>query len=198
MNAVNSSMKLLNILFSFFLINISYAQLTTIVTWTRQSAMPAATVIYYSPAANLIWENFQGEPVTSGNVAAMTVSGFGYNASVNTRNGKGILSITVYCYFDKNKSWVKPGKTTSYILTHEQHHFDISNIAANIFIDKLQNTAFTTANFNDLLPQIYRECCNTMNKMQNDYDEQTKNGQIKEEQVKWNNFIDQKISSIIN
>ncbi len=47
-----------------------------------------------------------------------------------------------------------------------------------------------------LLPRIYNECCDIMNKMQDDYDGQTKNGQVKDMQEKWNNFIDQKINFI--
>ena len=161
--------------------------------------MPATEVIYYKPAQYLVWDNFAGDvPGNPGMVAALTVSGFGYNASLKTTNGKGQLNISIYCYFSKNKSWVKPGKTTSYILTHEQHHFDISYIAAAIFMDKIQNAVFTAGNYNSLLPRLYNESCAIMNKMQNDYDGQTKNGQVKDEQSKWNVFIDDKLSRITN
>mgnify|MGYP000957699006 FL=1 len=135
-------------------------------------------------------------PADNGPVAAITVSGFGYVADIKTSGNKGELNIRVYCYFNKNKSWVKPGKNTAYILTHEQHHFDISYIAACIFIDKLQNTTFTKSNYNELLPRIYNESCDIMNKMQNDYDGQTKNGQVADAQEKWNQFIDDRIQFI--
>lgn len=110
--------------------------------------------------------------------------------------GKGQLTIKVYCYFSKNKSWVKPGKAIPYILTHEQHHFDISYIAANMFVEKLRSTVFTIANFNQLLPKVYTESCSIMNKMQDEYDRQTKNGQLRDIQFKWNDFVDKKISQI--
>jgi len=35
-----------------------------------------------------------------------------------------------------------------------------------------------------------------MNKMQDDYDGQTKNGQLKDIQAKWNELLDQKITLI--
>jgi hypothetical protein len=35
-----------------------------------------------------------------------------------------------------------------------------------------------------------------MNKMQNDYDGQTKNGQVADAQEKWNQFIDDRIQFI--
>ncbi len=190
-------MKLLILLFSLVFVNCSFAQLSTNVTWTEQSSMAPSTVVYYNPGKNLTWGDFQAQPPNeNGIVAAMTVSGFGYNAGVRTVNGKGELNVSVYCYFNKKKSWVKPGKDNAYILTHEQHHFDVSYIAAAIFIDKLQSTKFTTANYNVLLPRIYNECCDIMNKMQNDYDGQTKNGQAKDEQSRWNALLDSKVDAV--
>ena len=173
------------------------AQLTTNINWTMQSSMSPQEVIYYNSEKKLSWRNFMATPpADNGPVAAITVSGFGYVADIKTSGNKGELNIRVYCYFNKNKSWVKPGKNTAYILTHEQHHFDISYIAACIFIDKLQNTTFTKSNYNELLPRIYNESCDIMNKMQNDYDGQTKNGQVADAQEKWNQFIDDRIQFI--
>lgn len=182
--------------FCLFFVQQCIAQLTTNIAWTIQSSMPASEVIYYDQKKPLVWSDFAGAtPGETGNVAALTVSGFGYNANVKMLNGKGQLKINVYCYFSKNKSWVKPGKPSAYILTHEQHHFDVSYIAAVIFMDKLQNSEFTTTNYNAVLSRLYKECCDLMNKMQNEYDGQTKNGQIKNEQVRWNDLIDSRISS---
>ncbi len=188
-------MKFISLIFAVFIFNDSHGQLTTNVSWTNESSMPKTEVLYYNKNINLVWEDFKGTPNREGIIAALTVSGFGYNANIKTTNGKGELNITVYCYFNLNKSWVKPGKKTAYILTHEQHHFDISYLAAAIFMDKLQNTTFTPANFKSLIPRIYNECCDIMNKMQNDYDTQTMNGQLKDEQSRWNALIDSKIAS---
>ncbi len=183
-------------LLSFLFSQNIYAQLTTNVVWTNDGATPAADVIYYNSNKQLDWNNFYGKPpADNGITAALTVSGFGYSANIKTINGKGQLNIQVYCYFNKNKSWVKSGRNTAYILTHEQHHFDISYICAAIFVDKLQATAFSTTNYSTWLPKIYNESCDIMNKMQNDYDGQTKNGQLKDEQNRWNSLIVAKISA---
>lgn len=171
----------------------SKAQVTTNVYWTEQSSLPSSQVIYYNPSHNLQWPDFIGVPQTAGIVAAITMSGFGYTASMKRNASKGEINIGVYCYFSKNKSWVKPEKKTAYILNHEQHHFDISYIAARIFADKVKNSGVTTSNVNVLLPRIYKECCDIMNKLQDDYDGQTKNGQVKEMQERWNNSLDEKL-----
>lgn len=190
-------MKLIYLLFFTFTGSIGFAQLSTKITWTEQSNMPSREVIYYRANNPLKWPDFKGiPPAETGITAALTVSGFGYNANVKSSNGKGELNVTVYCYFNKNKSWVKPGKDTDYILEHEQRHFDIAYLATMIFIDKLQETKFTTANFNELLPRIYNESTTIMNKMQSDYDSQTKNGQVREEQQRWNQLIKNQVSSV--
>lgn len=178
--------------------NNSFAQLTTNVVWTETSSLPAGEVIYYNPDKKLSWNDFNGRATGNTVVAALTFSGFGYNASVKTINGKGDLNISVYCYFSKPKSWVRDGRANPYVLTHEQHHFDLTYIATVLFIDKLQSTRFTPGNYRELLARIYNECCDAMNKMQNDYDGQTKNGQVKSEQARWNDLIDTRISSFTN
>ncbi len=173
------------------------AQLVTNVAWTQSTSLPASEVIYYTPGNKLVWDNFRGKvPAENGRTAAITMSGFGYTASISHSGGKGELSINVYCFFNKNRSWVKPGKTTSYILNHEQHHFDISYIAACIFMDKIEAATITTKDYNNILTRIYDECIDAMNKMQDEYDGQTRNGQETALQEKWNKFIDDKMTII--
>lgn len=189
-------MKIFSFIFSFLIPLCSFAQLTTKVEWTQHTSMTASEVIYYNPVNKLSWPDFKGKvPADNSNtrVAAITMSGFGFSASLSSSGGKGELNIKVYCFFNKNRSWVRPGKTTAYILNHEQHHFDISYIAACIFIDKLQSAVITTKDYNNLLTRIYDECIETMNKMQDDYDGQTRNGQEVTVQEKWNKFIDDKM-----
>jgi len=159
--------------------------------------MDANDVIYYNPSQSLVWSNFKGTPGPPSPIAAITSSGFGYKANMKNTGTKGEINVMVYCYFSKSKSWVKPGKTTTYILNHEQHHFDVSYLAAGIFIEKVKKAGLTMANCNTLLPKIYRECCDFMNKMQDDYDGQTKNGQLADEQARWNAYFNARVPLVI-
>ena len=173
------------------------AQLAAKVEWTRQTTMPASDVIYYIPENKLSWENFKGKaPADNSNTAAITMSGFGYTASIKSSGGKGELNIKVYCFFNKNKSWVRQGKKNAYILNHEQHHFDISYIAASIFIDRIRNSVLTVKDYNTLLPRIYDECVASMDSMQENYDKQTRNGRERSLQEKWNDLIADKITAV--
>lgn len=172
------------------------AQFITNVYWTDRTAMDTNDAIYYDLNKKLVWKDFKGTPGGAGPVAAITSSGFGYKADMKTNGTKGQINIGVYCFFSKGKSWVKPGRTTPYILNHEQHHFNVSYLAALFFIDKVKKTVITPANSNNVLPALYREACDLMNKMQSDYDGQTKNGQVVEMQEKWNNFFAERLQPV--
>lgn len=186
-------MNLYILLISLLFFAPAKGQFTTNVYWTETSEMAPSNTIYYNPQENLKWSDFLGTPGPAGPVAAMTTSGFGYKAGMKTIGNKGEINVSVYCYFIKDKSWVKPGRTTLYILNHEQHHFDVSFIVAGIFIQKIKAAGLTAANCNTILPKLYRECCDLMYKMQDDYDGQSRNGQDHEGQEKWNNFFNEKV-----
>ncbi|MEO7265655.1 MAG: hypothetical protein ABIW38_12110 [Ferruginibacter sp.] len=170
------------------------AQLNTHIIWTEQTSLPENDVIYYRPEKALQWKDFQGSPVINHRAAAITVSGFGYKAALKNTGSNGDLIISVYCFFNKPKSWVKEGRNTAYILAHEQIHFDITYLGVNIFMEKIKAVNITTGNMNVLLPRLYNESCTIMNKLQDDYDEQTRHGQVKDIQQKWNEFINEKLS----
>jgi hypothetical protein len=47
-----------------------------------------------------------------------------------------------------------------------------------------------------LLPKVYNESVAVMNKLQQEYDGQTKNGQLKDEQARWAAYLDKQLKSI--
>ncbi|MGC4102641.1 hypothetical protein [Ferruginibacter sp.] len=181
----------------FFLLLIgekAVAQTVATVRWSAYHPSEKSDTIYYDPAKKLIWRNFKGTAGEPAEAAALTSSGFGYDAMVRMSGGRITIIIDVYCYFSKERSWVRKGYETDYALNHEQHHFDVTYIVANNFINKLNKAAFTAGNYSDLIEKIYRESCNELDKMQNDYDGQTSNGRLKDIQDEWNKKINQQLS----
>jgi hypothetical protein len=80
---------------------------------------------------------------------------------------------------------VIPGRESDYALNHEQHHFDIAFIAANAFVKKLNIAKFTETNYATLLEKLYKEASGDFKKLQDEYDGQTINGQLKNIQAEW-------------
>ncbi len=169
--------------------------LSLTIKFANRTALPGSDTIYFSSRLPQ-WPDFVGTPKTDGIVAAMTSSGFGFDAGMHSRNNKGVLTIGVYSFFNRSKSWVKPDKKTAYILNHEQLHFAISHIGALIFAQQLKQARFTLSNYNQLLTDIYTASYKQMSDMQNRYDSETRNGMLKDKQAEWNVRITTTLSSL--
>lgn len=185
---------------SLFLLLITvaaYSQFTTTVVWEHPVLPASSDTINYNPGSKLAWSDFRGQPDQGSVAAAITASGFGYTLSMRSVNGRGILVINVYCYFQKNNSWVKRGMKTDYALLHEQHHFDITYITTARFIKKLREAVFTRSNYESLLEKLNKESYDELEKMQNAYDGETKNGQLKNVQAEWNTKLDNLLAQTV-
>lgn len=178
-------MNLLLVLLYMFPFTQKDVPLTPNITWTEKTKLPASSTVYFSKSRMLTWDDFRGTPVQEGRAAAITVSGFGYNADVLRTDTEGTINIQVYCYFDQDKSWVKKEHKNDYVLNHEQLHFNVSYIAAIEFVNKLRNTKFTAGNYKTLLPQLYADGMKRMEQLQMEYDSETRNGLDKDIQAKW-------------
>lgn len=172
------------------------AQLTVNIQW--QSIKPGYTgdTIHYDIDRKLTWADFTGRPDTESAAGAITESGFGYRMNMQSYNNRTSINITVFCYFNKNKSWVKKGMKTAYALLHEQHHYDITYINTCLFMKKLNAAKLTRSNFTSIVEKIYDECFATLNKMQDEYDGETSNGRIVNMQLLWNKKIDAQLAML--
>lgn len=174
----------------------SVAQLTATIRWYNPGIDNLGDTIYYNENKKLVWKDFKGRPDNNRMAAAITESGFGYRMSMQYLNGRTNIVITVFCYFNKKKSWVKHDMDTDYALVHEQHHFDITYINTCLFIQKLNAARFTATNYASLVDSIHDACYNAMNTMQDEYDGQTSNGRIKKVQFDWNKKIDSMLEGL--
>jgi hypothetical protein len=186
------------VLVIFFVLagNAVAAQLTVNIQW--QSIQPgyAGDSIYYDIDRKLTWADFKGRPDAASQAGAITESGFGYRMNMQSYNNRTSINITVFCYFNKNKSWVKKGMKTAYALLHEQHHYDITYINTCLFIQKLNTAKLTRSNFTSIVEKIYDECFAALNKMQDEYDGETSNGRIENIQLLWNKKIDTRLATL--
>lgn len=173
-----------------------FAQVNVSVNWVQRVPSADSDTIYYNPNKKLVWQNFKGDPGRPSIALAVTSSGLGYNALVKYRQDKTDITINVYCYFSKQNSWVRKGRESDYALIHEQHHFDVTYIATNLFIQKLRAATFTRHNYNAVIDRVYKESCDELERMQNAYDGQTKNGQLKNIQYEWNQKISQQLEAL--
>jgi len=182
----------------FFLVSkTAAAQFLVTIQWQSVKPSSFSDTIHYDIGSKLTWSDFKGKPDAASPAGAITESGFGYRMSMNSFNDRTNVRITVYCYFNKNKSWVKKGMKTAYALLHEQHHYDITYINTCLFIKKLQEAKLNKLNYISVVEKIYNESFAALNTMQDAYDGETSNGRIEAMQLMWNKKIDEQLAALI-
>lgn len=183
----------ITILFS----EISTAQMLSVaVNYTTSDGTANSDLIFYQPGQLLAWDDFKGKAVDESDAAALTNAGFSLKLAFNQVGKISQLVIDVNCNFSKRKSWVKNGNKTTYILNHEQKHFDIAYIHTILFIQKLKNAAITNDNYEAVIKKIHNETAAAMLKMQNQYDMETNHSRLTEKQAAWDEKISKQLQLV--
>ena len=140
---------------TFLLANTSIAQKVIVHAFmeNRKSSTESDT-IYYDFNRSLRWSDFKGKPDENYFAGAITASGFAFDSQMNFDGTNIYLNIGVYTFFTKNDSWKKPQITSDYHLLHEQHHFDITRLGSEKFINELDKAHFTKENYTELLTSL--------------------------------------------
>lgn len=143
--------------------------------------------LLWQPKLKLNWSNFKGKP-TNNRAAAVTASGLTYDFSTLSKNGVLQVEYTISSYFYPNKSWYRPEVCDSIILSHEQLHFDITELYARKLRKQLDKKKFTS-NAKNEVRTIYKQINFELNEYQNLYDAETDFSRNREKQLEWKNKI---------
>ncbi|WP_276165872.1 DUF922 domain-containing protein [Zobellia alginiliquefaciens] len=146
-------------------------------------------VMLWNADTKLQWSDFKGSYFKTEWAAATTASGISYSFSSFEKEGQLYLDFVVQSEFYPNKSWYRPEICDSVILSHEQLHFDISELYARKFREQLAQTQFTMdakAEVRTIYKAILRELMNFQNK----YDRETNFSRDLHQQLLWNKQIE--------
>ena len=141
----------------------------------------------WSSGRPLTWNDFKARPDEYSGNAALTSSGIEFKYSY----GSDGLSFSINCLFEKNKSWGK--ERTQYILSHEQGHFDISELHARKLNRAMKEYRYNEATASKDIPAIYNHLMKEQTAMQNQYDNETNFSRNKEMQEIWLEMIDRQL-----
>ncbi|SNY99390.1 DUF922 domain-containing protein [Flagellimonas pacifica] len=144
--------------------------------------------VLWSPELRLTWSDFRGKVPPASVPAATTASGISYKYSANLIHHEVELDFEVNAFFYPNESWYKPEVCDDLILSHEQLHFDISELFARKMRDKLERTSFSD-NVKAEIRKIYREILEELQKFQEQYDWETNFSRNAQKQLEWNKKI---------
>ncbi len=137
--------------------------------------------ILWGEAVKLVWADFKA--FTESNI----------HTEIAAKNSEATISIKVF--FDKNKSWVKETNNAE-LLKHEQTHFDITELWARKFRQKLKGKTFSFKSFQNELNNIQASIFKDSKEMQVLYDKETEHSVNTANQQKWNKKIAEDLKNL--
>lgn len=142
--------------------------------------------IVWTENYTLQWEDFTGEPNRKHHSDALTSSSiyFGYRF-----DGDRTYEIEVYSSFFRDQSWVKNGSPNSYLLEHEQRHFDLTEIYARKLKKELTEYAYNGKSLERNYDRLFEKYFRLLENEQKQYDRESHHSLNRSVQEKWNRYI---------
>lgn len=127
----------------------------------------------------LTWDDYKAAPDTASGFAASTTTYL--NADyVFSQDG---FTFKIHSAFSKTNSWGY--SKTSYVLKHEQGHFDIAEIFARKLYKELKAYQYNPQTCKQDVSAIYERITGEKAKLQDKYDTETNHSLDKEKQKEW-------------
>ena len=143
---------------------------------------------------NLTWADFKGTPSGPEDFVASTNSGVSFSFSYKERNGVGTIEYTVFSNFYPALSWYRPSKVSTYILEHEQMHFDISELCARKLRKGLVGIPHDR-NFKENSEVVYQQYEAERRQLQTQYDKESDHSNNREAEYKWRVYIAEQLEA---
>ena len=148
-------------------------------------------LIYWSATSKLKWDDFKSNVYTNKeHLSASTVT-----IDANCDCDQGMYLWKAEALFSKSRSWVKNGKSTDYVLQHEQNHFNLTEIYARKIRKECVLYSNPCANL-EKLKSIIDGLKEKYDKEQLRYDLETKHGGNKTAQKKWEDDIKKQLKEL--
>ncbi|NER12241.1 DUF922 domain-containing protein [Leptobacterium flavescens] len=153
--------------------------------------------IEWSEDRKLTWADFKGDPDYDTDAAATTASGISYKLSAGITGDKVNLKCEVKTYFYPQSSWYKKELSDSIVLSHEQLHFDITELHARKLRKRIEEGSFT-ADVKAEVRAIYAEVNDALRLKQRAYDNATDFSRDHPKQREWGILIKKELSEFEN
>ncbi|HWC52715.1 MAG TPA: DUF922 domain-containing protein [Chitinophagaceae bacterium] len=147
-------------------------------------------LIKWEMGRNLTWNDYYGKPDPASDAAASTATYLGIEYSLSNDNFK----YKITCSFSKNKSWVR--YKNDFVLSHEQGHFDITEIFARKLNKVMCEYHFNRNTYRKDLDKIYQDILHEKDSMQDQYDHETNFSRNKEKQIAWLKKIERMLGEL--
>ena len=154
-------------------------------------------VLSWNESYRLSWNDFKAKPNKSIDAVAITASGITFSFSVTQTDSGQVVnySTEVHAHFYPEQSWYKIDQADNHVLGHEQLHFDITELYARKFRQRISKLKPT-----NIIRKELKQIHNTINKelaqMQNNYDNETNYSRNFEAQAKWKVYVEAELKKL--
>lgn len=141
--------------------------------------------IYYE-TRKVDWDDFRGRPSPFSRYGAAIFSNFGYHSSFKVSKGIIQAFVETRTYMVRGMSWANESARTAHSLAHEQLHFDITKLVVERFKKKVRAMrAESIDDLNSMIQYEYLESYKEMNRLQKEYDNETRHSLDTFQQAAW-------------
>ncbi|ALJ01152.1 hypothetical protein DC20_02915 [Rufibacter tibetensis] len=152
--------------------------------------------LFYDPARPLNWSDFQGGSRISGSFAASVFPGLSNDIQSTVQNGVIHIRVSTKPYILRNLSKVLPTSKNEYTLNHEQRHFDIVKLVAEHYKQRIRPEKLTLEDYESIIKYQYLEALWEMDRLQKQYDGETRHGMNSAAQETWNKKLDDELRAL--
>lgn len=158
---------------------------TLLITFLSSSpAFASGDAIQWREGTLLTMFDFQGSPPAT----QLDLSVASSNTTIGLTHqwvGNQGLVYTIFCTFSRSRSWMSLRKT--YILEHEQGHFDLTEVFARKLNQQLlaARPRMTSSNHRAIVDEIFRAVTNEKEAWQKRYDAETEHSMNPNRQAEW-------------
>jgi len=152
--------------------------------------------INWSASNTLSWTDFKAAVETDSKAVAITASGITFGYSIKKRNDEVVgFHTKIEAHFYPNKSWVKIEQADKHILAHEQFHFNITELFARKFRQRVAQLQ-VYPNVSVALDTMHQEINQELADYQELYDAETDYSRNKKLQLHWQNHIEVELAKL--
>lgn len=157
--------------------------LITLSLSTLRAQEPGEDLLAWNASRKLSWSDYKAAPNPGSDAAATTTTYLSIDYHISGNN----FSYTIKSWFSRTLSWGR--HKTSYILSHEQGHFDIAEIYARKLHRRMSEYRFDKDSYRKELKRVYDEVTGEKAGLQEQYDRETQHSINKEKQAEWEKKI---------
>ncbi|WP_031427605.1 DUF922 domain-containing protein [Flavimarina sp. Hel_I_48] len=144
----------------------------------------------WSEKKDFSWADLSGFPDEQSLYAASVNTGISQDFSISFKGGAKLSSLQITAYIYPKLSWYKPGRVNAALLEHERLHFMITEVHARMLKETISKFDFSE-DIRSEMNHLYRKIEQKRQKMQQDFDAETRHGLNNQRELFWEEKVNQ-------